>query len=157
MKPILLIFFLVFPFSACALEPDTFGVSDISASDIEKDRKIIIKEIGEAVLGNIPTRVRMTEGYMKINIYTWPSSSDILHPLVILFAREMNKKFSQNICEYLEQYPNALIGTVYIDYHTVLFYERGGDLETNLEFQESTECRPGLEKYFQERYASPRN
>jgi len=99
--------------------------------------------------------VRMTQGYMKVSIYTWPYSSGMLHPLVILFARDMNKKFSQNICNYLEQYPNALIGTVYVEYHTVTKYEKG-ELETILEFEESTECRPGLEKLFQERVSSPR-
>ena len=155
MKSILLILSLIFSFSACALEDSPFGISDLTAADIEKARKIIIKEIGETVLANTPSRVRMTQGYIKVNIYTWPDTTDIFHPLVILFARDMNKKFSRNICDYLEQYPNALIGTVYVEYHTVTKYEKG-ELETILEFEESTECRPGLEELFQEKFASPR-
>lgn len=156
MKPIFLIFALALSFGACALEEEPFGISDVSGADVKEARDIIIGEIGEVVLSNTPSRTKITKGYMEVNIYTWPVASDIFHPLVIMFARAMNKKFSQNVCEYLEKYPNALIGTVYVEYHTVLFYKRGDDLQTLLEFQESTECRPGLEKYFQERFSSPR-
>lgn len=155
MKPIFFIFALALSFSACALEDAPFGLDKLTSVDIQVARQKIIGEIGETVLANTPSRVRMTQGRIKVKVYTWPDTTDIFHPLVILFARDMNKKFSQNVCEYLEKYPDALIGTVYVEYHTVTKYEKG-ELETILEFQESTECRPGLEGYFQKRLSSPR-
>jgi hypothetical protein len=146
------LFLLVLSSNACALEGDPFGVDKVTSVDVELDRKKIIKEIGNGPLSNIPARVEMTKAFMVVKVYTWPSDShDMLHALVMLFYQQ-NRKFSQNICEYLEAYPASLIGTVYVEYHTILEYEQGKKLETDLEFKEKTECQPGLEKYFQRKY-----
>ena len=102
------------------------------------------------ILGRLPSRIRMSQGYMRVQIYTWAplDGRDIFHALVKSFA-ERGKQFSTNLCEVTNQHSEALIGTVYIEYYTLLEYTKGKEPVARLEFQESTECRPGLETYFQ--------
>jgi hypothetical protein len=131
---------------------------ELTSERIKEAREVLMGVLLEenGVLARLPSRIRMSRGYMKIGIYTWPplDGRNIFHALVKIFA-EYEKQFSVNLCEVTNKHPEALIGTVYVEYYTLLEYTKGKDPVARLEFQESTECRPGLEAYFQ-RVLKPR-
>jgi len=135
-------------FSGSAISQDP--APNLTPEEIRSARLDLLKVLQEGVLKIQPARISIIDAYMEAKIYHWPppEGAYIFPQMLRLFA-EQGKLFSRNLCDVTKEYPDTMIGTVYVEYHTILEYEEGKDLVTRLEFKESTECIPGLETLFQ--------
>ena len=138
---------LVF-FSGSVISQDL--TPDLTPEEIRSARVDFLEVLQKGILKIQPARISIIDAHMEVKIYHWPPPEGpyIFPQMVRLFA-EQGRLFSSNLCKIAEKYPITMIGTIYVEYHTILEYERGKDVVSRLEFRESTECIPGLETFFQ--------
>ena len=138
---------LVF-FSGSVISQDP--APNLTPEDIRSARLDLIKVLEKGILKIQPARLSIIDAYMEVKIYHWPppEGAYIFPQMIRLFA-EQGRLFSRNLCEITQKYPNTMIGTVYVEYYTILEYRGGQDIVSRLEFRENTECVPGLENFFQ--------
>ncbi len=138
---------LVF-FSGSVISQDP--APNLTPEDISSARLDLIKVLEKGILKIQPARLSIIDAYMEVKIYHWPppEGAYIFPQMIRLFA-EQGRLFSRNLCEITQKYPNTMIGTVYVEYYTILEYRGGQDIVSRLEFRENTECVPGLENFFQ--------